>query len=343
MKAAIRSLDIVAAMNHPGLFQPWFPGESWNGWRAVLKGAFALPMSDAELSFFREVAERDPPRRPVREAWFIAGRLSGKDSVTSLIIAHAAAFFDRQHLLRPGERALCIALACDRDRAKILLNYSRSYFAEIAPLEAMITHETDSGFKLNNGVDVVVGTSNFRSFGSRRILCAVFNDPAFWRNQAGRATDEDLYNTIIPAMATVPDAILIGISLPFRKTGLLYKKYCDHFGRDGDILVVRAPSRALNPTLDQVIIAKAIENDPSLARAEWFAEFRASAGTFVNPDIPAHYASGRFKTYNVETWLSLGDGFVRHRTGKMMTEKEFWTAFPNARKIKLDVFGDKDR
>jgi hypothetical protein len=32
-------MNIVQAMNDPGLFQPWFDGESWSGWRSVLKAA----------------------------------------------------------------------------------------------------------------------------------------------------------------------------------------------------------------------------------------------------------------------------------------------------------------
>jgi len=39
------AIDIVAAMNDPALFQPWFAGETWDGWRAVLKAAYALPMT----------------------------------------------------------------------------------------------------------------------------------------------------------------------------------------------------------------------------------------------------------------------------------------------------------
>jgi hypothetical protein len=50
------AIDIVAAMNSPALFQRWFPGESWDGWRAVLKAAYALPMSEAEIEFFRTTA-----------------------------------------------------------------------------------------------------------------------------------------------------------------------------------------------------------------------------------------------------------------------------------------------
>ena len=73
-KTAAPPLDIVEAMNHPKMFGPSFPGSSWDGWRAVLKGTYALPMSDADDAFFRSVAEREPPKRPVREAWYIVGR-----------------------------------------------------------------------------------------------------------------------------------------------------------------------------------------------------------------------------------------------------------------------------
>jgi hypothetical protein len=54
-------------MDHPGLFKQWFDGESWDGWRAILKAAFALPMREPEREFFRSVAERDPPKKRVRE------------------------------------------------------------------------------------------------------------------------------------------------------------------------------------------------------------------------------------------------------------------------------------
>jgi hypothetical protein len=46
--------------------------------------------------------------------------------------AHAAAMFnDANNNLRPGERGVVMCLACDRDQARIVLNYTRSYFTEI--------------------------------------------------------------------------------------------------------------------------------------------------------------------------------------------------------------------
>jgi hypothetical protein len=48
-------------------------------------------MSAGELAFFRTMAGRVPPRRQVRELWIVAGRRAGKDSIASVIAAHAAA------------------------------------------------------------------------------------------------------------------------------------------------------------------------------------------------------------------------------------------------------------
>ena len=60
-------IDIVEALEDENLFAPWFAGSSWATWKAVLKGAFCIPMTPDELTLFRAVAERDPPRRRVRE------------------------------------------------------------------------------------------------------------------------------------------------------------------------------------------------------------------------------------------------------------------------------------
>jgi hypothetical protein len=74
-------MNIIETMEDPELFQPWFSGASWDGWRTILKAAFALPMTEDERAFFRSVADREPPARQVRELWIIAGRRAGKDSV----------------------------------------------------------------------------------------------------------------------------------------------------------------------------------------------------------------------------------------------------------------------
>jgi hypothetical protein len=210
-------LDIVTAMNSELLFAPWFPGKSWDHWRTVLKAAFALPMSEAERQFFRSVAERDPPQRSVRELWCVVGRGGGKDSIASLIAAHAAALFDqRRHKLRPGEKALVMCLACDRDQARIVLNYTRSYFTDIAPLARMVRRETAHGFELNNGVDIAIATNTFRAVRGRTLLCAILDETAFWHDERSATPDEETYRAIGPGLARLPGSILVGSA---RRTG----------------------------------------------------------------------------------------------------------------------------
>jgi hypothetical protein len=268
--------DIVQAMNSPELFKSSFAGPSWDPWRTVLKAAFALPMSDKEKQFFRTIAARDPPKKRVRELWAIAGRRGGKDSVTSLIVAYTAALFEPRNRLRPGESPLCLALACDRDQSKIILNYTRSYFTDIPALQKLVRRETATGLRLNNGVEIAIGTNSFRSVRGRSILCVVLDECAFYTYENSATPDEETYKALRPALSTLqPESMLIGIATPYRKGGLLYRKYSEHFGKDtDDVLVIQAPSIVLNPTLDQADIDAALAEDPAGAGAEWNATFR---------------------------------------------------------------------
>ena len=289
-------LSIIDALDDPALFEPWFRGESWSGWRTILKGAFALPMTDQEREFFRSIAERDPPTKRVRELWVVAGRRAGKDSIASLIAAYTAALFDGGDKLRPGERALCSCLATDRQQAAIILNYTRSFFADIPLLRDMVRRETANGFQLDNGVDIAVSTNSFRSVRGRPVLAAIFDECAFWRDETSASPDEETYRAITPGMATMPGAMLIGISSPYKRSGLLFRKFRDHFGKDGDVLVIKAPSMTLNPTLDQAIIDRAMEDDPAAASAEWMAEFRTDISSYISREaVDAALVPDRFE------------------------------------------------
>jgi hypothetical protein len=277
------ALTIIDALNDPTLFAPWFPGDSWDGWRSILKAAFRLPMTEAEVAFFKRIAgDRELPVEVVRELWLIAGRRAGKDSIASAVAAFAAAMFNQQHRLRPGERGVVMCLAVDRDQARIILNYIRSYFTDIPLLKGMVQRETAEGFELNNNIDIVIATNNFRSVRGRAILMAIMDECAYWRDESSSKPDEELYKAITPALASLaPDSMVIALSSPYRKSGLLYKKYKKHFGQDGDVLVIQAATRLLNPTIPQEIIERALEEDPAGARAEWLAEFRDDIGGWL--------------------------------------------------------------
>ena len=214
-----RMMSIIEAMDDPLLFSPYFHGKTWNAWRTILKAAYALPMTPEEIAFFRSVAERDPPeaagQRTVRDRRPASGQGQRGQRHRR---ARAALFVDGGQL-RPGERPVVMCLACDRDQARIVKNYIASYFNDIPMLNAMIERETAQGFELSNRIDVFVSTNSFRAVRGRPILCAIFDEVAFWRDDASATPDIETYNAVKPGLATMPGSMIVGISIALSQVG----------------------------------------------------------------------------------------------------------------------------
>ena len=231
-------------------------------------------------------AER-PHANEFRELWVCSGRRSGKDSIASLFAAFAAAI-EQGHLgrLRPGEMAHVVCIACDRDQAKIVESYTRSFFSEIDDLRRMVVRETANGIELNNRVAISIATNSFRQARGRTVLLAILDECAFYRDETSASPDLELYRALVPGGSTIPCSMLIGISSPYRRAGLLFDKWRASFGKNDDgVLVIQAPSIALNPTLDPAMIAREFEADPEAAKAEWGGEFRGDLSSFVSLEL----------------------------------------------------------
>ncbi len=84
-------------------------------------------------------------------------------------------------------------------------------------------------------------------------------------------------------MLGVPGAFLMAISSPYARRGALWTAYRAYHGRDGDVLVWQADTRAMNPTIAEQDIRTACEADPAgRAAAEYGATFRTDVETFVS-------------------------------------------------------------
>jgi hypothetical protein len=280
---------IIDAMTDSEIgFGRWFGGDSWANWRTILKAAFALPMTAEELVVFGELAGgREPPTKRVRELWIAAGRRAGKDSIASLLATYAATI-EEAHVgrLRPGELATVQCLACDREQAQIVLGYVKAFFEEIPDLKALIVRETRLGLELASGISVTVATNSFRQTRGRTISLAIFDECSFWRSEETVNPERETYRAVFPGLATLPGAMLVAISSPYRKAGLLFDKWKQHYGKDtADVLVIQASSRQLNPTLDQGLVDAALEDDPQAARAEWLGEWRNDLASFIDVEM----------------------------------------------------------
>jgi hypothetical protein len=280
-------IDIIADFDDPELWGPWFQGPSWDTWRAVLRAAFGQPLTEQEREVFRAVAgDREPPEKRVEELWVIAGRRAGKDSIASFLASQIAVSGEYEGILRPGEKATVLCLASTKDQASIVLNYCKAYFEKSQHLAAMVVRETADGFELDNGAEIIVAPNSYKSVRGRTYCCAIFDETSFWRDETSVNPDTEVYNAVLPGLSTLPGSMLIGISTPYRKSGLLYEKWQHHFGKDDDaLLVIRAASRQLNPTLDQGRIAAALLKDKEAQAAEWLAEWRADLADYVDRQV----------------------------------------------------------
>jgi hypothetical protein len=152
--------------------------------------------------------------------------------------------------------------------------------------------------ELKNKVEIRVATNNYRAPRGRAIICAILDEVAFYRAEDSATPDIETYRALQPGMAMIKDAMIIGISSPHKQSGLLYQKFSDHFGKeDDDVLVIQAPTRTMNPMIDVLdpgLIDKAQLDDPQLAAAEYFAEFRRDLADYVSREaVDACIVPGR--------------------------------------------------
>ena len=60
-KTALVEPDIIDAMS--GRFADWFPGDTWDAWKVILKAAYGMPLSD-ELGAWQHYFSGLDPRAP---------------------------------------------------------------------------------------------------------------------------------------------------------------------------------------------------------------------------------------------------------------------------------------
>ena len=262
---------------------------SWSTWRVILKGAFAFSLDAAERSIFAQVAGgREPPTQRVAELWVVAGRRGGKSRTAGAVCAYLAAF--NQHRLAVGESGTVLALAASKLQAKATLDYALGFLNASPLLRQLLDGEpTSEEIRIKGNISIATHSANFRTVRSRTLIGCVFDETAYWRDaDTSSNPDTEIYSATLPALATT-GGLLVGISSPYRRAGLLYRKHEASFGKnDPNVLVIKAPTLTLNPTIDPSAIARARAMDPDAARSEWDAEWRDDIADFISRHALVH-------------------------------------------------------
>lgn len=283
-------MNILQAIDDPKLFAPWFRNPAtWRAWRVFLATLFGLPAyAPHEIEIHRLCTGRaisPPPGTSITEAWLICGRRAGKSFTLALIAVFLACFRDYREYLQPGERGTVIVIAADKKQARTILRYVRGMLTRIPMLKRRIERETAESFDLTKSVSIEVGTASFRAARGQTLVAALCDELAFWHTDDSANPDYEILDAIRPGMATIPNAVLLCASSPYAKRGALHDAHQRHFGKYGDVLVWKAPTRTMNPSVKQSLIDRALERDPAAAASEYLAEFRNDIAAFVPREV----------------------------------------------------------
>lgn len=266
---------------------PDWDTDDWMGWRAFVSAVFCEPIETAgEWWYFRHCTRlTEPPTQRPPSVWLPIGRRGGKSRLLAAIAVYLACCFDWGEFLDPGETGVLPVLAQDRRSARTIMGYIKA-FLEHRRLQPLVLSDQAESISLQGQILIEVVTASFRAIRNRTVVAALLDEVAFWRSEEDSANpDHEIVAALEPAMATIPNALILGASSPYARRGVLWDNYERYFGKPGGPLVWQASTQLMNPTVPQVFLDQKYDEDPLAAAAEYGAEFRTDVDAFVTREV----------------------------------------------------------
>ena len=94
---------------------------------------------------------KSPPKTNAQFIYLIAGRRSGKSFFIALCAVYQALFKDWRKHLSPGERAVILIVAADREQAKIVKRYCSGILEHSPLLKQFVTVDNADSLEPING------------------------------------------------------------------------------------------------------------------------------------------------------------------------------------------------
>jgi hypothetical protein len=245
-------------------------------------GAFAHPYTPKKYS----------------EGWFVAGRRAGKsDALASTIVAYEAALGGHEAHVRKGQQALCFQIAQDLRMARYSLGFIRATLESSPILAKLITAITADRIDLKTGLTVAVVPPTLKAVRGYANPVAVLDEVGVWYQDSDAANpDYEIWRAVKPGQLQFPNKMLVGISSPWNKSGLLYQYF--EAGTDGvkaseadrdrykDCLVWHGTTAGMgNPRVTRDWLQLENNRDPRAFERECLAVFQDSISGFLSSEL----------------------------------------------------------
>lgn len=280
-------MNIIEAMHDSRLFLPVFKDvRTWRSWETYLRALFGLGIDNPDdLKLFQEATGlTEPPKERAREAFAICGRRSGKSFTSAIVACYLACFQNWKQILSAGERGMVFILSVDKYQSRIIRDYISTILNSSESFKKLIKRETPEEIELRNQVTIAVKACSFRAVRGFQLLAVLCDEVSFWRDENSSNPADEILRAVRPGLLT-SNGLLLAISTPYSRAGVLYQAYKDYFGKASGPLIWKSPSIVMNPTLNQETIRKELEADSEGGRSEWLAEFRSDISSFISHEL----------------------------------------------------------
>jgi hypothetical protein len=286
-------VTILDLMDDERLLGKWFRGDTWHAWRVFLAVLFGLHdrIDAAGLAMYRAATGRaELPSVQIKQAWPDVGRRGGKSIISALVAVFLAFFRDYTPYFSPGEIATVMIVAADHKQARVVMRFIRAFIVHVPMFEKLVTRTTRESIELANHVVMEVHTASYRSTRGYTLAAVINDEIAFWPTDDSAEPDREVLAAQSPAMATIPNSLMLCPSSPHGFKGCQADAYKANWGKDTSILFWKAPSRALpgagyavemNPGIDLSIVRADYEQDHTAAASNWGAEFRTDIESLI--------------------------------------------------------------
>ena len=250
----------------------------------LLRAIYGLPLTSAQEDIWRLCTGRERyTASPFGEATILAGARAGKDSrIAAPVVLYEALLGGHEHRLAKGEKGVIPLVAQDARASKIAFNYIRGYLTGSPILQSQVADMRSAEVTLTNGLSITCFPSTLRSLRGWSIPAAVLDELAFFRLEGSADSDAEIQASIRRGMLAFDGTRLIKISTPYMKGGVLYEDFQRAFGQDDpDLLVWRAPSTLMNPSLRAERLERERRLDSTRFAREYEAEFVDDVAAFL--------------------------------------------------------------
>lgn len=226
----------------------------------------------------------DGLKGPFPEVTAVSGARGGKDSrIASPTGCYEAVLGGHEKYLARGERGVIALVAQDVRATAILFGYIRAAFLDSPILRGYLADEPRArDLDLVNGMTIACYPCTLRGLRGWSIPAGVLDELAFYRLEGSVDSDAEIQASLRRGMLAFPRTKLVKISTPYMQAGVLYDDFRRAWGQpDPDLLVWRATSQQMNPTLTDERLAREQRLDPARFAREYEGIFADDLSAFI--------------------------------------------------------------